>query len=146
METDGGKVGVSLLIQRLLESFLSTWEVCLPLNIPSFLAAAQFRPSFKCSYTGEVGRENLLGHDKQAHVLRDSAPLTYPPHLVLIFPVNTSLSCIGFDVFTSYPLDPRIPSSDPYRHTCFSCCRTLISRIGINERGKKGIFPSNYVR
>lgn len=62
-------------------------------------------------------------------------------------PRQASPRLAGFGTFTVSPSSSAywIPSSGPYCHTCFSCRRTLTFRIGINERGKKGIFPSNYV-
>jgi hypothetical protein len=59
--------------------------------------------------------------------------------------ITSSLSCIRFDAFISYPSSPQILDSSLFQNR-FASRRTLISHTGIDENGKKGIFPSNYVR
>jgi hypothetical protein len=47
------------------------------------------------------------------------------------------------DAWTS---TPRIPNFKPSCYICSTCCWMLIPHTGVDESGKKGIFPSNYVR
>jgi hypothetical protein len=147
METDGGKVSI---FHCVFCAFLQTsagcgkFDVQVPFNVPSSFPAALFHRSFPWR------ERQLWGMTKKVCVLPGSAlerlqPSPSPVSVSLV--MNRSPSRIRFDAFASYPVDLRVLDfpvflSHPFR--LFS--GTLISRIGIDERGKKGIFPSNYVR
>ena len=74
----------------------------------------------------------------------DSVP--FSPDLV-IFLRGEDFS-ISHQILRVYPIPLRSsnPQFQPFCHACFASCRTLISCTGIDQSGRKGIFPSNYVR
>lgn len=74
---------------------------------------------------------------------RDLCPPRSPPPSVRL---SLKIPRVRFGTLTWYPFDPRIQNLKRSRQICFVYCRTLISRTGVDKSGKKGIFPSNYVR
>jgi len=126
------------------DAFLSTPNGCRPLNIPVSPAAVFGLFIFLGSRREKEPRED----DRQARVLPDFVPLCHfdALHLVFVSPmIGSSLSRIRSDAVTSYRSDPRILNPGLF-HTRFASCRILIPWVGVDENGKKGIFPSNYVR
>lgn len=124
-------------------SLLSTTKGCRPLNVP-VSPAADFGLFISL---GSRKEKEPREDDRQARVLPGFVPLLLRrPSSSFVSPmIGSSLSCIRFDAVTSYRSDPRILNPGLF-HTRFTSRWTLISRVGVDENGKKGIFPSNYVR
>jgi len=141
MEMDGGKVSTF---------FVHLWPSGVPLFDAEGLTSAQYpRVSYYLAppVIHMPGKPKLFlwGHGRHAQVSLLLAP-SHPRSPSSSARFSRNISRARFDPSILYPFDPRIPNLKRPRHIRFACCRTLISRTGIDESGKKGIFPSNYVR
>jgi len=125
-------------IQYLLASLLSTRKVLLPHKIPASLAIS-FRQSFTWRANPKEFSYGAMANMRMFCRFAPSIPFIQCSFLRIIPRVR-------FGALTSYPFDPWIPNLKRSRHICFTYCWTLTSRTGVDENGKKGIFPSNYVR